>query len=85
MIGPFIAVFWLEGSTQTLYARHPPVWQGVVVGRVSFDEDGDFIDCTKMGVGGKAIPSLVNKITNVTGDAAFILLVRIDIFVSEMG
>ena len=39
-------------------------------------EDGDPIDCTRMGIGGKAIPSLVNKITNIEGDAEFVLLVR---------
>jgi meiotic recombination protein SPO11 len=33
--------------------------KGVVVGRITFLEDGDYIDCTKMGVGGKAIPALV--------------------------
>lgn len=49
--------------------------QGVIVGRVTFYEDGDFIDCTKMGVGGKAIPSLVDKITDIEGDAQFVLLV----------
>jgi meiotic recombination protein SPO11 len=27
--------------------------KGLVVGRISFYEDGDFIDCTKMGVDGK--------------------------------
>ncbi|CAN0269979.1 unnamed protein product, partial [Ectocarpus sp. 8 AP-2014] len=30
--------------------------KGLVVGRVTFMEDGDMIDCTRMGVGGKAIP-----------------------------
>jgi len=30
--------------------------KGLVVGRIQFEEDGDYIDCTKMGVGGKAIP-----------------------------
>jgi Type IIB DNA topoisomerase len=29
--------------------------KGLVVGRVQFEEDGDYIDCTKMGVGGKVI------------------------------
>jgi meiotic recombination protein SPO11 len=42
---------------------------------VIFEEDGDLIDCTKMGVGGKAIPSLVSKIVNIRGDAEFVLLV----------
>ncbi|KAL7550982.1 hypothetical protein ACHAWF_014201 [Thalassiosira exigua] len=50
--------------------------KGLVVGRISFFEDGDFIDCTKMGVGGKAIPPYIDKIENVQSDAAFILLVE---------
>jgi meiotic recombination protein SPO11 len=52
--------------------------KGLVVGRISFEEDGDAIDCTKMGVGGKAIPPYIDKITNITSDAAFILLVEKD-------
>lgn len=48
--------------------------QGLVVGRVQFEEDGDFIDCTRMGVGGKAIPPYIDKITNVQSDAKFILV-----------
>ena len=28
--------------------------KGIVVGRLIFEDDGDTIDCTKMGVGGKA-------------------------------
>lgn len=31
-----------------------------------------------MGIGGKAIPSLVNKITDMKGDAEFVLLVEKD-------
>lgn len=51
------------------------VWgQGLVVGRVQFEEDGDFIDCTRMGVGGKAIPPYIDKITNIQSDAKFILV-----------
>jgi len=50
--------------------------KGLVVGRIQFEEDGDFIDCTKMGVGGKAIPPYIDKIENVTSDAEFILLVE---------
>jgi meiotic recombination protein SPO11 len=41
-------------------------------------ETGDLIDCTKMGVGGKAIPSVVEKITDIETDAEFILLVEKD-------
>lgn len=50
--------------------------KGLVVGRISFVEDGDFIDCTKMGVGGKAIPPYTDKITDIKSDAAFVLLVE---------
>lgn len=35
--------------------------KGVVVGRLSFREDGDLIDCRRMGVGGKAIPPNIDK------------------------
>jgi len=50
--------------------------KGLVVGRISFVEDGDFIDCTKMGVGGKAIPPYIDKIEDVRSDAEFVLLVE---------
>jgi hypothetical protein len=36
--------------------------KGVVVGRLRFREDGDQIDCQRMGVGGKAIPPNVDKV-----------------------
>eukprot|EP00955_Chlamydomonas_euryale_P013091 141135-Chlamydomonas_euryale.AAC.1 len=35
--------------------------KGVVVGRLQFEEDGDAIDCCRMGIGGKAIPPNVDK------------------------
>jgi meiotic recombination protein SPO11 len=50
--------------------------KGLVVGRIQFYEDGDFIDCTKMGVGGKAIPPYIDKIQQITSDAEFVLLVE---------
>ncbi|CAM9894667.1 unnamed protein product, partial [Hapterophycus canaliculatus] len=50
--------------------------KGLVVGRVTFLEDGDLIDCTRMGVGGKAIPPYIDKITDIRSDADFILLVE---------
>ncbi|GMH73240.1 hypothetical protein TrRE_jg11989 [Triparma retinervis] len=50
--------------------------KGLVVGRVQ--EDGDPIDCTRMGVGGKAIPPYTDKIDNIQSDAEFILLVEKD-------
>ena len=37
--------------------------KGVVVGRLRFTEDGDPIDCSRMGVGGKAIPPNVDKVS----------------------
>jgi meiotic recombination protein SPO11 len=46
------------------------------VGSIQFEEDGDVIDCTKMGVGGKAIPPYIDKIENITSDAEFVLLVE---------
>ena len=36
--------------------------KGVVVGRLQFEEDGDPIDCQRMGIGGKAIPSNTDKV-----------------------
>ena len=50
--------------------------KGIVVGRLSFRDDGDLIDCTRMGIGGKAIPPFIDRITDVRSDAAFILLVE---------
>eukprot|EP00803_Ostreobium_quekettii_P006159 evm.model.scf_955.6 EVM.evm.TU.scf_955.6 scf_955:34709-40779(+) len=52
--------------------------KGVVVGRLRFREDGDEIDCQRMGVGGKAIPPNIDKVDNVRSDAMFILLVEKD-------
>lgn len=48
--------------------------KGVVVGRLSFREDGDFIDCQRMGVGGKAIPPNVDKVHLYIAKASCILL-----------
>mmetsp|Transcript_1233 Transcript_1233/g.3804 ORF Transcript_1233/g.3804 Transcript_1233/m.3804 type:complete len:416 (+) Transcript_1233:53-1300(+) len=52
--------------------------KGIVIGRVQFREAGDLIDCTRMGVGGKAIPPFIDKITDIKSDAEFILLVEKD-------
>ncbi|KAJ6811506.1 DNA topoisomerase 6 subunit A3 [Iris pallida] len=52
--------------------------KGVVVGRVIFTDDGDRIDCTKMGIGGKAIPPNIDRVGNLESDALFILLVEKD-------
>ncbi len=50
--------------------------KGIVVGRINFKESGDLIDCTKMGVGGKAITPMIDQITNLDSDAEFILVVE---------
>ena len=50
--------------------------KGLVVGRVQYREAGDEIDCTRMGVGGKAIPPYIDKITDIRSDAEFIVLVE---------
>lgn len=51
--------------------------KGLVVGRVRFMEDGDDIDCTRMGVGGKAIPPYQDQMEQITNlGAEFILLVE---------
>ena len=50
--------------------------KGVVVGRIQFRESGDHIDCTKMGVGGKAIAPNIEDITDISSDAEFIILVE---------
>lgn len=52
--------------------------KGVVVGRLTFQEDGDPIDCRRMGVGGKAIPPNIDKVNSIASDALFILLVEKD-------
>lgn len=52
--------------------------KGVVVGRLTFREDGDLIDCRRMGVGGKAIPPNIDKVDSIASDALFILLVEKD-------
>jgi DNA topoisomerase VI subunit A len=49
-----------------------------VVGRLTFREDGDLIDCRRMGVGGKAIPPNIDKVTELRSDALFVLLVEKD-------
>lgn len=41
-------------------------------------EDGDLIDCSRMGVGGKAIPPHIQKVSEIESDAKFILLVEKD-------
>jgi meiotic recombination protein SPO11 len=44
--------------------------KGLVVGRLQFREDGDLIDCTRMGVTGKAIPVWRGVLPSVDGVAS---------------
>jgi len=50
--------------------------KGIVVGRLQFRDDGDLIDCMRMGIGGKAIPPFMDRISDIRSDASFILLVE---------
>jgi meiotic recombination protein SPO11 len=50
--------------------------KGLVVGRIQYREAEDYIDCTKMGIGGKAIPPYIDQITHITSDAEFIIIVE---------
>ncbi|CAA7021178.1 unnamed protein product [Microthlaspi erraticum] len=52
--------------------------KGVVVGRLIFSDNEDMIDCTKMGIGGKAIPPNIDRVGDMQSDAMFILLVEKD-------
>ena len=53
--------------------------KGVVVGRLIFSDNGDMIDCTKMGMGGKAIPPNIDRVGDMQSDALFIVLVEKDV------
>ncbi len=52
--------------------------KGVVVGCLKFKEDGDEIDCSKMGIGGKGIPPMIDRVSDIRSDADFVLLVEKD-------
>ena len=66
------------GCCSAFRSRRVASEKGVVVGKLVYNEDGDEIDCTKMGIGGKAIPSNIDKVTNFRSDAKFVLLVEKD-------
>ncbi|MFW9991218.1 MAG: hypothetical protein ACFFD4_04085 [Candidatus Odinarchaeota archaeon] len=51
--------------------------KGKVIGRLTFTEAGDVIDCQK-GVGGHAITPMINKIDNMESDAEFVLVIEKD-------
>ncbi|MHA1125915.1 MAG: hypothetical protein ACTSO7_04845 [Candidatus Heimdallarchaeota archaeon] len=50
--------------------------RGLVVGRVSYLDNGDFIDCTKQGSAGKNVNPMQDHITDLESDAEFILVVE---------
>lgn len=50
--------------------------KGAVIGRLTFREGNDVIDCTKMGTGGKAITPLIDTVEILDSDAEFILIVE---------
>lgn len=52
--------------------------RGVVVGCLRYYEGGDLIDCTRVGIGGKAIPPYVDLVRIADSTAKFILLVEKD-------
>ena len=57
--------------------------KGVVVGRLTFREDGDLIDCQRMGVGGKAIPPNVDKVHVCCFAITSVILGRGSIFTQD--
>lgn len=52
--------------------------KGSVVGRLTFQEGGDEINCRKMGNGGKSITPMIDTISNIESDAEFILVIEKD-------
>jgi len=52
--------------------------KGLVVGDLQFKEAGDEIDCSKMGIGGKGIPPVLDQVTDLRSNAKFVLLVEKD-------
>mmetsp|Transcript_17061 Transcript_17061/g.33375 ORF Transcript_17061/g.33375 Transcript_17061/m.33375 type:complete len:449 (-) Transcript_17061:1500-2846(-) len=52
--------------------------KGVVVGDLRFKEAEDEIDCSRLGIGGKGIPPMIDRVTDIRSDADFILLVEKD-------
>jgi meiotic recombination protein SPO11 len=51
--------------------------KGKVIGRLSFSEGGDHIDCRK-GLGGHAITPMLDQVENFQSDAEFVLVIEKD-------
>jgi meiotic recombination protein SPO11 len=50
--------------------------RGLVVGRITYRDNGDLIDCTKQGSSGKNVNPMQDHITDMQSDAEFILVVE---------
>ena len=50
--------------------------RGLVVGRVSYMDNGDLIDCTRQGSSGKNVNPMQDHISDLESDAEFILVVE---------
>ncbi len=50
--------------------------RGLVVGRISYLDNGDLIDCRKQGSSGKNVNPMQDHITDLESDAEFILVVE---------
>ena len=72
----------LEDLTALLRVSRPSInviasAKGKVIGRLSFTEGGDFIDCTQ-GLGGHAITPMLDQVENFESDAEFLLVIEKD-------
>ena len=50
----------------------------MVVGRISFYENGAFVDCNKLGIQGKNIVALPEQMTDIRLEVKFILVIEKD-------
>ena len=53
-------------------------YKGMVVGRISFYENGAFVDCNKLGIQGKNIVALPEQMTDIRLEVKFILVIEKD-------
>ena len=51
--------------------------KGKVIGRLSFTEGGDHIDCSK-GLGGHSVTPMLDQVENLNSDAEFVLVIEKD-------
>ncbi|WP_455141623.1 hypothetical protein [Candidatus Hodarchaeum mangrovi] len=72
----------LEDLTALIRVSRPSInviasAKGKVIGRLSFTEGGDLIDCTQ-GLGGHAITPMLDQVENFESDAEFLLVIEKD-------